>query len=101
VNIRVAEDARVVVHLQPAEVLVERGRTTGALRCKFCRTVVEHYVTCPGNDDDNTKLWASGDPIVFAWRCRSCDELTDLGPREPLLAIYAQEILRRYGTGSS
>jgi hypothetical protein len=82
---------RVVTLLQPAEVLVERGRTEGVIHCRTCRESTMHYVTCPGDDDTAAKLWAS-DGETFSWRCEECEDLVDLNSAKTLLAIYAREI---------
>jgi hypothetical protein len=87
-------EVRVITHLQPPEVLVERGATHGAIYCKTCRMSTEHYVTCPGDDDMNARLWAS-DGETFTWRCEQCQELVDLDSAQTLLAIYAREALSK------
>ena len=89
---------RVITHLQPAEVLVVRGETEGVIYCKTCRESTTHYVTCPGDDDTDAKLWAS-DGEMFSWRCEKCQGLVDLDSEKTLLAIYAREVrLNEYKT---
>jgi hypothetical protein len=87
---RAPVEVRVIAHLQPAEVLVERGVTQGVTYCRTCREVTVHYVTCPGDDDTAARLWAS-DGETFTWRCEKCQELVDLNSAKTLLAIFACE----------
>jgi hypothetical protein len=83
------DDIHVVVHLRPAEVLVESGVTHGVIKCTVCGVYVEHYVTGPVQNED-------GVSETISWRCTKCDELADLDHADSLTAIYAREVLNRY-----
>jgi hypothetical protein len=90
-------ELRVIVHMQPDVVLVERGNTDGMIYCAACRRPTEHYVTCPGDDDDGRKLYAS-DELAWTttWRCEECDDLVDLDVDDTILAIHAHEAMKRW-----
>lgn len=90
-------DLRVIVHMQPDAVLVERGSTDGMIYCARCQRPTEHYVTCPGDDDDDRKLYAS-DELAWTttWRCTRCEALVDLEVDATILAIHAHETMKRW-----